>query len=399
MNGPLGHGDYTSRLEAIRPALEKFIRSLSDRDRAMLITFSERHEVLQKLARMRRHVIEGLVREVKGITAYRNTRFAEAIEAALKPLPQRGKPSRLILFTDGNSTVNPAEDHVQMVYFAEKANKLGIPLFIYGTGSDYNWEFLQQLAVRAGNGSFCKHVMDASTLDAHLSGELAFQRGVAVEGLTIDGQSALGQIVRVTRFMPTQMDLPDLGQLGSDDPRPRDFFDRGRFHDGTGSLDYFRGQQLLIELDVPFLPVGQHNIMTFTMKGAVIPRGLLRFTESLETTITITNDSAQLSPVDAEVMRIMRLMAARKAAEKERFQQAEVLYRRAGDGDTADTMHTLHQMSLAGEHNRVDLRRESATVSSIAASRTMTDLDGAGESRGRRRPSRRVDSDSTPTDP
>jgi hypothetical protein len=383
MNDPFFHGADMTRLEAVRPALAQFVRDLRSSDQAMLTSFNQDHSIDFDRALMDPTNRFGLISMIKSLKAGGSTHLSGAIAAALAPARMQGYATRLVLFTDGNSTSDAHNDHINLVQLADESRMLGIPWNIYGTGSDYNWELLQQLTARIGNGSFCKHILDLPVIEAHLTGELAFHRGVTVDGLTINGICRHGKIVSATRFMPLQMPLPNRKMVDPSEGRPRDYFEDTVFHDGTGSLDCFRGQQILLEIDIPRLSVGEHTLLTLDIRGAVISRGLLRFHQVVPITIEVADTVPAGSAVDPEILRIMRMMAAKKAADEDKYDTAATLYRRAGDSDTADQMDTLHQMSVLGNADRADIWRTGQTCTGVATSMTMT-CDALSPKRRRR---------------
>lgn len=385
MSSSIGHA-HMSRLEAAKTAVSALVRNLGAIDQAMLCSFDDKGRVDVSLDRMTSARINTMLRRLASMETGNSTEISSGVRLALAPQTHDKVPTRLILLTDGQSHPNVRRDHQRLLELADRSRKLGIPWLIYGTGVDYDFELLQQLQARIGHGSFCKHVLDMTGFEAHLQGELAFHRGIAIEGLKISGQAKFGQITKVLHFCPSQQELPNRDETDQNKPLPRDYFTRGEFHDAIGCLDHFRGQQLLIEMEVPRVGCGVLDLIEFKLEGRQLSRGLLHFSERVSAQVTVADDSSQVSSYNPEVLRVYQEMSAARAAKREEYERAAQLYQATGNMRAATDMQTLHQMSVAG-HDRTGLHREAHTMTGGYTSMCFTEEIGVLHNR---------DSDSQP---
>lgn len=317
-----------AKISAVKDALRKVVASLTDQDTLTIVSFASDFKVDLPATRMGRGAQARAITVIADLEANGNTHISGALRAAMKPLPQDGFETRVVLFTDGESTERTAQDHHWLVAAADEMREIGLPLLVYGTGSDYNFSLLQQLATRTGNGSQLRHVMEADVLESELLAEIGFMRGVGVRGLVVEGQSEAqfgADIQQVTRFMPQQATIAHASR---------------NFSDASGAVDKARGQQYLIELLV-HQPVetGVCQVFRVRLQGKTVTDQT--FDEQIEVGVCFTRDPLRQSPVDQEVVRTMLKMAAVAQAEQGNFAKASEMYTRAGDPHTATKMTDL----------------------------------------------------------
>lgn len=337
------------KLEAVKAAMLAVVDDLDPKDRLTIITFDAFHTIDLPATQMKwlgkrraRSVIDHL--EADG-----NTFISEAFEKAITR-PDPNFETRIVLFTDGESTIDASRDHINLVTCSDQARLFELPVFIYGTGNDYNFALLQQIAARVGHGSFLKHVMDAEVLRDHLRAEIGFLRGVGVRGLTVEGCSTIGStITKVTRFMPQQEDIEVSENI--------------KFKDRSGSLERARGQQYLIDLLVTSPQPGSKAVLSLELHGKSTAASEVAFTEKLDINATFTTDLSQQSSIDPDVRVVILKMAAAKKAAAGDFDGAAGMYTRAGDQTTADTMHRMSQQVHRGQRTRNEAVRGATTAS------------------------------------
>ncbi len=316
------------KLEAVMRALQRVISTLTVRDTLTIISFATDYSVDLGKRHMDDRGREHAHTVVTRLRADGNTHISGALNAALEvPEFVDTHETRVILFTDGQSNVNTQEDHRLLARAADEARRKRIPLFIYGTGSDYHFALLQQMAVMAGNGSQLRHVMEAEALEREFAAEIGFMRGVGVRGLTVTAvATGSAKIARATRFMPQQADL---------EPMHRDTL----ITDFSGAVDKARGQQYLIELTADPDRACTCEVMRLTLKGRTVAG------ESFEDVILVrthftTNRSEETVP-DPEIVKLQIKMAAAAQAEAGNFDRSAELYTRSGDERTAVIMRDL----------------------------------------------------------
>ncbi|MBI5370213.1 VWA domain-containing protein [Candidatus Uhrbacteria bacterium] len=347
------------KIEAVRLALRELIGDLGPKDRLALITFADFHDLDLPSTNMDYKVHSHARALIAAIKAEGDTFISGGVEEAITR-PDIRFETRLVLFTDGESTVNVHQDHQQLVKSADRARDYGLPMLVYGTGGDYNFALLQQLAVRAGNGSFLKHVMQADELLDHLRSEVGFLRGVGVRGLVVSGQISQGtSLIRAARFMPQQRPL----NVGQD----------GAFTDASGALDRARGQQYYFEIEVGTPEPGTHPILKLSLAGTEAGSSGNSFTCDLSVDATFTWDEAAQTEPDPEVIRVAQHMAGAEMADRGDLNGASVVYERAGDHATATALRTMVDHLARGTHSRaaVDRGSETLTGGSVSVVHTM----------------------------
>lgn len=335
------------KIDAVKTALHAVINDLEPTDRLTIITFADFHRIDLSATQMNDRGKVKARSVIDGIDADGGTFISGGLEEAITR-PDLRFETRIVLFTDGESTVRKDDDHAQLARCADYARRFGLPVLTYGTGPDYNFALLQQIAAQADNGSFLKHVLTADVLRDHLLAEIGFLRGVGVRKLVVMGACPKGtKITRVTRFMPMQQDI-DLDTLG--------------FKDASGALDIARGQQYLIELIVDNPQPGSHDLITLTLEGKTAGQVEQPFLEQLTLQTTFTHNPGEQTVVDPEVMRVLLMMVAAQKAKDRDFTGAANLYTRAGDGATADLMRDMAQRVKYG---RVTATEAHHTVDSV----------------------------------
>jgi hypothetical protein len=251
------------------------------------------------------------------------------------------------LFTDGDCTSDRGRDERALVQCADHAAQSGIPLLIYGTGEQYAYSLLLQLATRAGHGSFLKHVLDADVLQGHLESEVGFLRGVGVRGLVVEGMS-LGVGTRlkfVTRFMPMQQSVA-IVQVNT-------------FMDVSGALDRARGQQYLIDVELESPSAGELPVLMLDLLGKSVAGQDRPFLDQITVSAKLTADPTQQTEVDPDIQKIQLLMAAAEQAHQQNYTAAADLYEQAGDGTMAAAMRQ-HQTNLRDGHRGAHETRRAA---------------------------------------
>ena len=362
MANPSGQ-DKLSKLEVAKRAILRLLDELTDRDYVLLSVFSTDGRLVIPRTSLHRRSRQRIQKEVRVLQPEMATNISAGLELALTPEIATGALPRVILFTDGQSS-SPQTDHPRLVELADLARARDLPLSIYGTGSDYNWSLLQQVAVRAGGGSFLKHVMDPAILEGHMLAELAFLRGTAIDKFEIEGVAARGvTLISATGMMPQIRELQITG-------------DR-EFKDHTGALDLHRGAQYLVELEVGQPRPGKTEVLFLTFRGRNRST-LQRFEHTVEVPITFVASATDQSTVNEQVRKVLLMLAAAKQADAGAYNKAADLYRRGGDATTATVMDNLHTASMRPDADPVDLGREATTLAHGSVTESYTVDPGAG---------------------
>ncbi len=353
------------KIEAVRTALENIVRKMSQRDRIRVIGFSmTAFEILPWTLIETADITKVVQTLQEGLVTDKSTYFAEALKMVFDDeLGTCGLPN-VVLFTDGQST-DRNTDHPCMIAFVDILRERKIPLIIYGTGPDYEWSLLQQLAIRAGNGSLLYHVLSAEDLEAHLTGELAFRHGSCLQDMTISLFSKHARVRDVYRFVPQEQ------AIHPRDPNSEEYRDGGSyvyaakngFIHPCGTLDHMRGQRFLFHIEVP-LDFFLTNDCLFTLltgsDKTVENLGL--HTLCIEATCTRETPIPKINP---EVDRYLKMVEATKAIKAGDIARGAAIYTDLGQDDIAQT---LIQIIQAGEDDASTTR----STQSVAASATST---------------------------
>ena len=360
--GDPGDDRGDSKLTLVKRGVLELLEELGSRDRVLVSVFSTQGRLLVPSTRLNeRGAREKIEAAIAGLLPQETTNISAGLELALRDSPTLAL-TRVFLFTDGESS-DSLTDHAALVELADRARCLDFPLFIYGTGSSYNWPLLQLLAIRAGGGSFCKHVLGVEELTSHMLSELACLRGTAVDHLTVTGVVADG--AKITSVHST---LPVIRKLDIDHGK--------RFQDHTGALDILRAAILLAEVEVACPTVGTQEVLTLTISGRRLST-CEPFQVSLPpVVVTFVEDGNTPSPVDEEVHRVMLMVAGAKKADTGDFAGAEGFYRRAGDHKTADSMATMHGRSMADGADKEALRRAGSSLTGESVSMSSMGVPG-----------------------
>ncbi|MBI4435199.1 VWA domain-containing protein [Candidatus Uhrbacteria bacterium] len=355
MGDPVDH-DQESKLEVVKQAILRLLDELTDHDSVLLSVFSTDGRLVVPQIHAHRDSRQRIRNLLKKLKPEQSTNISAGLELALHPVVDGALP-RVILFTDGNSSF-PNEDHPRLVRLADEARASQIPLSIYGTGSNYNWSLLHQVAIQAGGGSFLKHVMNPSTLEGHMLAELAFLRGTAINDFRIKGSVPDGvKIISVTSMMPLIRKLKHDGHV---------------FRDSTGALDLHRGAQYLVELEVANPQVGLlARVLTMRFRGRLYETGQ-RFDHTLDAPVTFVENPSEASAPDPEVKKVQLMVMANDKAKEGKFQEASTLYSRAGDRDTSQAMSVLHTASLGADADLEGLTRTGSTLAGGSVTQLFT---------------------------
>ncbi|MCR4313946.1 MAG: VWA domain-containing protein [Candidatus Uhrbacteria bacterium] len=363
MNEPSRKGG-ASKLEVVKTAIITLLAQLTDSDSVLLSVFSTNGRLVVPQTRLTPEARQRVERSVQELQPEGSTNISAGLKLALEAPSARGALPRVILFTDGQSTSYPQRDHQRLVELADMMRSREIPLLVYGTGSDYNWSLLHQVATRAGGVSFLKHVMDVASLEGHMLAELAFLRGTAIDRFEIEGVVTHG----VTLVCATSM-MPQIRKIEITHQRS--------FLEHTGALDLHRGAQYLIELEVAQPTPGKRTVLFLTFHGRNRTT-LVHLDHMIEVPVTFVAYVSQQSPVDEQVRKVLLMLAAAKEAEAGTYGKAAALYRRGGDEATATVMEGLDMASRRGDANSIDLERAAMTVASGVVTDNYTIDPGTG---------------------
>lgn len=358
MNCASSPNSNQSKLDVVKQALKDIVGELHDSDKVFCVAFNNSVHLLvahDTLSQSRR---EMLLKKIDLLNADRSTFFSDSVELAL----ENSGRCVLILFTDGQSS-EPHRDHSKMIQLADTIRTTGQKLIIYGTGPDYDWRFLQQLAVRAGNGSFVHHVLSVEDLKSHMKGELAFMQGTVLTDVVISGWTHGGTLKSVSRFVPVHHTLKK-DDLRSDSQflDPCGSYSDIAFINQCGALDRMRGQRFYLEIEIEPVREGVQKLLTLRVQGK--DELGMRFDNQLTFEMIFTLQ-ALTQKANPEVVKVQGFIRAEELVKEARYQDASQVYADLGQRELARQMETLHQMSLSG-YGDEDVSRATTSLSAAA---------------------------------
>lgn len=340
MGDRAGRHAMISKIQAVREALVKMVRKMSDQDRMRVIGFSETAFEIIPWTEISKADIPTIVKTLEEeLRHIGSTYFKAALEMSLENDFGKQNLPLLVFLTDGNSSTAQT-DHPFLVAFADQLRIRKIPIIVYGTGPDYNLNLLQQFGIRAGNGSLLYHVLSVEDLESHLTGELAFRHGFCLEHVNISVFNALAQFHSVYRFVPQEQ------KLEKRDSRQTEHNDRGSyisrlgngFQSDCGSVDHLRGQTFLFHIELPMANVQEDCLFNIEVVGN--KPGELPFKYAIRIPAKCTK-TVSTEPEHPEVQKFKLMVEATKAIKEQDYARGAEKYTQAGRPDLAQTLVLL----------------------------------------------------------
>ncbi|OGL98002.1 hypothetical protein A2318_01975 [Candidatus Uhrbacteria bacterium RIFOXYB2_FULL_45_11] len=352
-----------TKIKAVRDGLMSVVHKMAPKDRIRVIGFSDKAFEVLPWTTIEHTKLESVVDQLnKELYPRGCTHFKDALNMAFENgLGDHGSPS-LVLLTDGQSS-SPHEDHPFMVQFTDKLREKKIPLIIYGTGPDYNKNLLDQLAIRAGNGSLMYHVLSVEALDAHLTSELAFRHGFCLEHVKISVFHALATFWDVYRFIPQEHQLLE---RNPHNPEQNDadcyVLRHGKgFQNACGFVDHLRGQKFLFRISVPVTDFQEASLFNVEISGNKPGEPPFKHIIPISAFSTLEPSTQEDHP---EVTKYKLMVEATKALKEKRYEDGAQIYERMGRPDLAQTMNLL---AHAGEDEESTARSMGSFASSVAS--------------------------------
>src|SRR3989338_8607996 len=114
------------KLKAVKEALLAVVDDLHSEDTLSIVSFNEISRVDLKPKQMSRRGKASAIKAINSLEAYGNTSISGAVARAIgKTDPKR--ETRVVLFTDGESTTDPHQDHTNLVAHADHARNQKLP--------------------------------------------------------------------------------------------------------------------------------------------------------------------------------------------------------------------------------------------------------------------------------
>lgn len=288
------------KLRTMKAAVNNIIDQLSPSDVVSIVTFETRTQVLLPATPVTDP--EGIKRKVNGIQDGGGTTMAPALREAFNQVSQYATPdriSRIVLLTDGEATDKEDASFSE----ADNAGRYGIPVIGLGFGSDWNEEFIFQLADRslmAPPGSRSgKADYIASPADAiRIFQEVFNSMQVVAKDVTLTLRMVQGiEARRVWQAVPLIKDIGLSTIQGRSIVIPVGDLEKG-------------GMSFLVEMMLPPRPEGSVRICQVDASYTTPQYGPMR--EAIDLIVNFTYDQNLAAQINGKVMNIVERVTAFK---------------------------------------------------------------------------------------
>ncbi len=224
-----------SKFDLLKKALKRITKRLQLNDYIQIISFDDDyyvdfdHTLITKSNQLKRlsRVISGL--QLGGMTAMGN-----ALEEALKAPITSDAITRIIIFTDGDINHNAKIDKKKCLKLASHS-KEQYPFIVYAIGIDYDDDFLSELA-NLNNGRY-EHISNMKRVEEIFDEEINMLGDITIRNLEMEIQSLNNIELKEINVL-----VPDIHSLN---------FSTNYCFERIGDVDKARGQQILLQLEVP----------------------------------------------------------------------------------------------------------------------------------------------------
>jgi Ca-activated chloride channel family protein len=304
------------KIENLRKAVQLVIDQLDPTDIVSIVIFDDQADVLVPAAPATDK--NALKAKVNSITDRGGTEMSKGMRLGIQELQKHLTPdrvSRMVLLTDGQTYGD--EDECQKL--ANQLKELGIPLYAFGLGDDWNEDLLDALANATKSlGGFSEFIERPEQILQHFQFAVRSAKRVVARNAYLTLKLAQGiaprQVWRV---------LPLIANLGYQPISDRDV------QIPLGDLERDEGQAILVELSVATKPKG-----TFRIAQAEVTYDLPhenRYGEKVRADIIVefTDDQQAVQQVNPRVMNLVEKATAFK------LQTRALEAAKAGDYGTA----------------------------------------------------------------
>lgn len=370
-----------SKLAMLKKAIHNVLNELVTGDRVSIYTFDDTARVLVPPTVIRSKANpQEMQKKVAQLKCGGGTRMGKALDMAVAESPLPDYLTRLILFTDGQICCNNAEGDIQQCLEKAFGSRGSIPWLIFGTGIDYDENFLSALA--EANQGCHEHMQDVASVSARFAEEIRWMEATALTHLRLSIESRANfQLQQVFRVVPTiqPVSLTSNAYCGLD----------------LGELDRVRGQKLLLQLS-GILPPGDHKrtVAEIQVSYHLPLRKLLNVSESFTLEVPIQSQTVR-PQADTDVLQTVQLTGANQLytiglqALQQGDQQtalrtlttASELFTKMGQTQVGQQLRTLTTAVQQGTITPAaeDLKRTLSTQVRYTVQRTLTTPEGENQ--------------------
>lgn len=193
------------RFYRVTEAVGRISERMGVRDSLTLITFNDRAQVvLPRSSPPRQEVVQSVL---QNIAAEGGTEIASGLEASLTAAQRHqtddGRLTHIILLTDGRTY----GDEEQCLDLAGTIAAEGVGLTLFGVGTDWNDEFLDQIAGRAQGET--RYIASPATVARYFEEEVSRLRRIVVRDVTVEiTPDQNNQLLAVHEVTPNLQPIP-----------------------------------------------------------------------------------------------------------------------------------------------------------------------------------------------
>lgn len=180
---------HGAKVETAKHAALQVLNQLTDRDRASLVVFDDRIDVLCPAAPVTPQLRDEMRSRLAGVAARGSTALHEGWLTGAQTIADDGKgrggaPARVLLLTDGMANVGKTDPEAIAAEAAQVYRDAGVATSTFGIGVDYDEALLGPMAV-AGGGQF-HHLRTPDEIIATFGGELGALLDTAVTQVSLE---------------------------------------------------------------------------------------------------------------------------------------------------------------------------------------------------------------------
>lgn len=284
------------KIRDLRAAVKLVLSRLSAQDMLSIVLFDDNVDTLapcQPVANPQQ--ISALVDRISdrgGTTISKGMR--RGLDEMRKALAQ-DRNSRMLLLTDGETY----GDEEQCKQIAAECGQYGVAISALGLGEEWNTALLEAIAGQSGGA--VDHLETPDRIMVEFQRTIKAMQGTVVRNAALTLRLAVG----VSPAAAWRV-LPDIGQLNARALSDRDV----QLH--LGDLERGKGQSLLVELVVQPKNPGGYRIAQADVIYDVPAAGLTGQHARQDILLTLTDNPAQVTPFNAEVMNLVEKVSVFK---------------------------------------------------------------------------------------
>jgi Ca-activated chloride channel family protein len=284
------------KIKNLREAVKLVIGSLSEQDTLSIVLFDDNVDLL--IPSQSVHNLPQLYAQVDRISDRGGTTISKGMRKGLEELRKglnNQRVSRMLLLTDGETY---GDDEICRQVAAE-CGQFGIAISALGLGEDWNMPLLEALA--QNSQGYVDHLNTPETLLHEFQRTVKSMQSTSVRNTQLTLRSVTG----VSPAAAWRV-IPDISLLNTRALSDRDL------QLFLGDLENSKGQSILVELIVQPRTAGTYRIGQVEVRYDVPFSGIANEQIRNDILLTLTDDSAQVGSINADVMNVVEKVSVFK---------------------------------------------------------------------------------------